>query len=171
MEGNETNPFYEFFHEISVPLFDLTSTGQMIKGIAASMEIRAHDQFVSRLHSLTGGHPSFSRVLAAEAVRKRSSKDLLAVSDLAVAHSVMLENGSIDSFIKSNIWDPSTTAEKQVLLGFIRGRHDNGNRSSAVSYQLRQAEINLHEQGLIDSNSILMGALETWMRERGHDLL
>ena len=165
LDTGETNPFYDFFHEIAVPLFDWNATKEMTKTIGAAMDIEVDDKFVEELHRLSGGHPSFSRSVAAEASRRRSARRRLTVKDLSVAVQVMLENGKVDAFLKSNIWDPLTPAEKQVVIAMVHGGV-RGRRNIDIDFQLRQAEQNLREQGLIDDGRLTLGALANWIRDR-----
>jgi hypothetical protein len=166
MRGGETNPFFEFFHEIAVPLFDRQATHEMITVIGAAMDVAVEAEFIDQLHNLTGGHPSFSRSFAAEASRRQATLRRLTSVDLTSARQAMLENGTVDAFLQSNIWDPLTPAEKQVVSSLARGEDSVTASGTDADHQLQQAEFNLREQGLIVGRQVTMGALVTWLRER-----
>jgi hypothetical protein len=151
-----------------ISLFDLDATREMLTVIGTAMDIEVDEDFVRALHRLTGGHPSFARSFAAEASRRRSSLRRLTPRDLDLALQEMLENGAIDAFIQSNIWDPMTTVEKQVVTAFVHreGDLEPTGTGSDLNFEWRQAVVNLRQQGLLDRDLVTMDILAQWIRER-----
>ena len=168
MSRGETNPFFQFFHEIPIPLFDLDATCEMLTVIGAAMNVEVDEDFGRALHRLTGGHPSFTRSFAAEASRRRSSLRRLTPRDLDLALQAMLENGSIDAFLQSNIWNSMTIVEKHVITTFVhrKGGLELPEAGSDVNFEWRQAVASLRQQGLLDGNVVAMEILTQWIRER-----
>jgi len=169
MSRGETNPFFQFFHEMPIPLFDLDATREMLTVIGMAMNIEVDEDFVQAIHSLTGGHPSFVRSIAAEASRRRSSLHHLTPRDLDLALQAMLENGAIDAFLQGNIWDPMTTFEKQVVTSIAYGNgvlEEPTETALDLHFEWRQAAVNLREQRILDRNRVTMGILAQWIRER-----
>jgi hypothetical protein len=168
MSAGQTNPFFQFFHEMPIPLFDLGSTREMITGIGMAMGMEVDDEFVCDLYRLTGGHPSFARSFAAEASRRRSNQRRLTPLDLDVALQAMLENGAIDAFLQSNIWNPMTAVEKRVLWAFAHGEGalESTEAGSDLRFEWRQAVVNLRQHGLLNRDLVTMDILARWVRER-----
>ena len=165
--GNgETNPFFSFFQEIPVSLLDHESTDEMLKKLAHASGVDAvAGDFIDRLFSLSGGHPSLARSIAAEAFRKRRAPARMDLGDLDAGLASLDDTDSVGSFIRSNLWEPMTPAEKEVTASLSRGwvaRKFGKVRPAKASYN--PARASLKSQGIAENGTIRIELLRRWIR-------
>jgi tetratricopeptide (TPR) repeat protein len=168
--GNgETNPFFSFFQEIPVALLDHDATGDMLESLARAMGVSTvHKEFIDQIFAMTGGHPSLARTIAAEAYRERADPGRLGVADLESGLATLDETDSVGSFIRNNLWEPMTVAEKQILTDFARRRTPRalGNKRRP-DVARTEGYASLRSQGIIGDRAIRVGLLKEWVQDYG----
>ncbi|HUY52617.1 MAG TPA: tetratricopeptide repeat protein [Streptosporangiaceae bacterium] len=163
----ETNPFFSFFQEIPMSLLDHEATGDMLESVARAMGVSAvSGDFIDKLFEMTGGHPSLARSIAAEAYRKRRNPERMDVADLVSGIAILDESDSIGFFIRNNLWQPMTPAEKRIAASLSRNwlaRKIAGIRRSDPAFE--EAHASLKSQGIVEGGAIRVGLLRQWMRD------
>src|SRR5260370_18250402 len=102
-------------------LLDQEATGDMLESVARAMGVSAVSRdFINKLFEMTGGHPSLARSIAAEAYRKPRNPERMDVADLASGIASLNESDSIGFFIRNNLWQPMTPAEKRIAASLSR---------------------------------------------------
>ena len=166
--GNgETNPFFSFFHEIPVSMLDQKATGDMLESVARAMGVRSVTvDFIDELFAMTGGHPSLARTIAAEAYRGRRDPERLELGDLRNGKEDLDDSNTIGSFIRSNLWQQMTAAEKQIIIELSRPRRWNRRRGGArlLDSSSEEAYARLQSQGIIAGATVRVGLLKQWAR-------
>ena len=165
--GNgETNPFFSFFQEIPVSLLDHQSTEAMLRKLANASGVDAvAGDLIDKLFSLSGGHPLLARLIAAETFRKRRATARMDLTDLYAGLDSLDNTDSVGSFIRSNLWEPMTPAEKEVTASLSRSwlaRKFSKARLAKPDYS--QARASLKSQGIAENGEIRIELLRRWIR-------
>jgi TIR domain len=161
-----TNPFFSLFQEMPVPLLDSTAVADMIESLGRAMGIDVVTiEFLDRLFTLTGGHPSLARTIAGQAYRTRSADDRLDGADLARAVEHLDDTDAIAFFLRANLWQLMTTPEQEVLTALAKRPWQGRLRRQSERHQMAHAT--LTAQGLVDRTGIRIELFRTWLRERG----
>ena len=168
--GNgETNPFFSFFQEIPVALLDHEATDDMLRSLALAMGVKSVSKaFVDHIFALTGGHPSLARTIAAEAYRQRRDLRRLDEADLGSALTALHDTDSIGSFVRSNLWQPMTAVEREIVSSLSHGRIVHG--ASGRGYldpDVTEGFASLRSQGIIGGNEVRVGLLLDWVLDHG----
>lgn len=165
--GGETNPFFSFFQEIPVGLLDHGATRDLLESLARSMGVDSVSKdFTDRVFALTGGHPSLTRTVAGEAYRERASPARLEAADLEQALASLEDADAVGAFVRSNLWQPMTPAEKDVLNA-LSGRFARATRRRRADVAFAQGYASLRSQGIVDDRRIRISLLRDWVRD--HD--
>jgi hypothetical protein len=153
--ADRTNPFFQFFREIPLPLLGKDAVAGMTT--ALSRAAGAGDvtgEFQSELYRLTGGHPTLARMVAGGAYRATTTgvMDLSSLDQSLAQQDVTI---NVDEFLIS-LWRMLTDEERAVLRG--------GEPSSPP---MRAAYASLRAHGLIDDEGITVGLLTDRLPEFG----
>jgi hypothetical protein len=164
--GNgETNPFFNFFQEIPVALLDHEATDDMLRSLARAMGVKnVSKAFVDRIFTLTGGHPSLARTIAAEAYRQRRDLRRLDEADLESSLTALHDTDSIGSFVRSNLWQPMTAVERAIVSNLSHGRIVHGASGRGhLDPDMTEGFASLRSQGIIGGSEIRVGLLMDWV--------
>ena len=176
--GNgETNPFYSFFQEVPISVLDQETTGEMLRTIARASGVdTVSADLIDTLFGLTGGHPSLARWIAAEAYRKKGDPSRMDLADLQAGLASLEDTDSVGSFIRTNLWQPMTAAEKEVTAMIARNnlfqrvqaltglwKLAKGPRLSGPAFN--EARASLKSQGIAGDGTIRIGLLRQWVRD------
>lgn len=154
-----TNPFFSFFQEMPLPLLDRAGLSDLVRSTAREMGLReVGEDFTTELFRLTGGHPSLARTLAAEAYRQRRDLDRLTGTDLRAGVHVLQDGGRIGFFLRNNLWQLMTAAERAVIGGPVPAE-------PVPRWELEQARAGLTAQGLLDGDRLRIELFAAWLRE------
>ena len=164
--GNgETNPFFSFFQEVPVSLLDRESTGEMLRTIAGASGVdTVSEDFIDMLFGKTGGHPSLARWIAAEAYRRKQESKRMDVADLEAGLASLEDSDSVGSFIRTNLWEPMTPAEKELTTDLSRSLLWRWHRPGGGIAQ-SAARASLRSHGILDGRRIRIGLLRQWVRD------
>ncbi|MEU8817165.1 NB-ARC domain-containing protein [Actinoplanes sp. NPDC048796] len=153
--ADRTNPFFQFFREIPLPLLGKDAVAGMTTALgqaAGAGEVTAgfHDE----MFRLTGGHPTLARMVAGGAYRAMTTgvMDRASLERGLVEHDVTI---NVDDFLTS-LWRMLTDAERSVLRGAAP-------RSPAT----RAAYASLRAHGILDDRGIAIGLLADRVTEFG----
>lgn len=163
LPNGDTNPYFQFFQEIPLPLFQPEETGEMVSSIGRAMGIRDVDtEFIRALHEYSCGHPGLAREIAAKARDVQENPFVLATGDLTRALTQLHRDDVTGSFFAENIWGPATPAERAALRWI-------GSREKAVPF--REIPIELQQPGLW-ADLAAQGLIRRVMAsETGHSLV
>jgi hypothetical protein len=154
---DRTNPFYQFFREVPLPLLDADSVATMTSALGRATGVRTvTDEFHTELYRLTGGHPSLARMIAGGAHLEATG----GVMDLGSLQRGLLQPKvtiNVDEFF-SNLWRMFTDEERAVLSG-----------GDGDSVALRRAYASLREHGILGEDGITIGLLAERI-ERGWEV-
>ena len=154
----QTNPFFQFFREVPVPLLDAGATEQMVATIGRTAGVNVvTPAFHSGLYELTGGHPSLALTVAGAAFRARSRPGVVDRPDLDAGLNGNEVLANVNSFV-GNLWDMLNRAEQAVLAEAEAGIPIPRDVSTAA---LREARAGLQAQRLFDGRNLtvrLVGA-------------
>jgi hypothetical protein len=163
LDSAGTNPWFNFLQERPLPLLNREVLETMVSTLAGEMGVDDIEPgFTARLYDLTGGHPSLARTVAGEAYRQRSIRTRLTEPDLQAALDRLADNDELGYFVRSNLWQPMTVPERQILTALSGGRPP-----TVGGDELVQAEATLRRQGLIDGDRVCIGLLARWVAHRG----
>ncbi|GAA3891660.1 hypothetical protein GCM10022243_65690 [Saccharothrix violaceirubra] len=141
-----TNPFFAFFQEMPVSPLDHDAVKDLVHDVSRAMGIELVTvDFIENLFGHTGGHPSLVRMLAAEAYRQRAEPNALRGPDLAKGLEHLDDLDAVDSFLRNNIWQLMTPAEREVAAARI---HDRPTPDFLSRRQEKEASAALKTQGL-----------------------
>ena len=71
------NPVFNFFREVYLQLLDINECKMMIKTLGRGMGIQFEDTACESVHSLTGGHPFFTRQLCSFLANRHNDRPLI----------------------------------------------------------------------------------------------
>jgi hypothetical protein len=149
----QTNPFFQFFREVPVPLLDAGATREMVTTIGRTAGVTSvTPAFHKRLHDLTGGHPSLALTVAGAAFRGRSQSGVVDRPDLDAGLDGYEVLANVNSFI-GNLWHMLNGAEQAVLAEAEAGIPIPRNVSASA---LLEARAGLQAQGLFDGRNLTM---------------
>ncbi|MGW1681968.1 FxSxx-COOH system tetratricopeptide repeat protein [Saccharopolyspora sp. NPDC002376] len=155
-----TNPFFAFFQEMPVPLLEREAVDEMVRSLGRAMAIGAvAEEFLSRLFGLTGGHPALVRTVAAEAYRQRKLAYELSEDDLDTALDHLDDADTVGFFLRNNLWQLMTTAEREVVRAVASGGPVAPFVSAADQREARSA---MRSQCLIDEG-VRIGMFRDWL--------
>ena len=155
LEGRGTNPLFQFFQEVPLPLLTYAAVGDMIRTIGRMSGIYHVEQaFIDRLHHLSGGHPFVARTLASAAYQHRRDADHLRQIDLDAGLEDLEDDDVLGSFFAENFWGPLSKQEQRYLIGMVTGK---AVRNPAARAALRQ-------QGLVHEGRMPIEAFADWLR-------
>ncbi|MGM1062337.1 tetratricopeptide repeat protein [Saccharothrix sp. Mg75] len=158
-----TNPFFSFFQEMPVPLLEERAVDEMVGTLGRAMGIdRVSEEFTSGLFRLTGGHPSLVRTVAAEAYRRRELPYELTAADLVTAQDHLDDADTVGFFLRNNLWQLMTVAEREVVRAVVGGRPV---ADFVPATDRKQARSALRSQGLLDGEDVRIGVFRDWLRE------
>ncbi len=159
LPGGDTNPFFQLFQELPLPMLNTTELDDLVRSIGRMMGIRkVEPNFISELHSFTGGHPALARLIAAAACELRQDEEALCVADLEAGLDQLAETWQVEDFFEENLWLPLSAAEQKILHTLIT---QPGHVPSRWERRLRAG---LRSQGYIVGNSISIGGFAEWLR-------
>jgi hypothetical protein len=169
-----TNPFFNLFQETPVVLLDQHALADMVESLARAMGVDiVTTSFIDRLFELTGGHPSLARTISAEAYRQRQKRDRLTEPDLDAGLSHLEDSGAIAFFLRNNLWQLMTPAEREVTASLASGqspsRHDAAHGSRGSRLTRDDALTTLRSQGLIKDDVVRIGLFKQWVSDHGED--
>jgi hypothetical protein len=169
-----TNPFFNLFQEMPVTLLDQHALADMVESLARAMGVDSvTTNFIDRLFELTGGHPSLARTISAEAYRQRQKLDRLTEPDLDAGLSYLEDSGAIAFFLRNNLWQLMTPAEREVVAYLARGQSPS--RPSAVHGSRGRGLIRedalatLRSQGLVKGDKVRIGLFRQWVSDHAED--
>ena len=164
--GNrETNPFFSFFQELPVALLDHEATDDMLRSLAGAMGVTSVSKaFVDQIFALTGGHPSLARTIAAEAYRQRRALRRLDEADLESSITALHDTDSIGSFVRSNLWQPMTAVEREIVSNLSHGLIVQGASGRGhLDPDMTEGFASLRSQGIIGGSGVRVGLLLDWV--------
>ena len=164
-----TNPFFNLFQEMPVALLDDKALTNMVESLARAMGVdTVTTSFTDRLFELTGGHPSLARSIAGEAYRQRQHPYSLTDADLSAGLDQLEDAGTIAFFLRNNLWQLMTSAEREVVVHLAQGRRPPRlglrNRLGRRPMQ-EEAHATLRSQGIVNDNGVRIGLFEQWVRD------
>jgi len=156
-----TNPFFNFFQEVPLPLLSREAVDEMISSIGRAMGITTVDgNFLQQVFALAGGHPFVSRLLAGAAYRCRSGdRARLSVEDLNNGLDDLNERDALGSFFRENLWGELRDSERRLLSDHVGGCTSAGAGDEAAHAFLRAL-------GLLDRGTIPIGLFASWVAGR-----
>src|SRR5262249_54650143 len=170
------NPLFNFFQEVPLQLLSHHAVGELVRVIGnASGVKRVHTSYVDELFSMSGGHPSVTRMIAGASYKMRKNSAELALDDLREGLDEMANVDALGFFFRNNLWALMTKEEKETL-----SRAANRSMAQKITAGLRglfgkaerghdpEAVANLNGQGILCDGKITIGALSEWIRQRGH---
>jgi hypothetical protein len=164
-----TNPFFNLFQEVPLPLLDYAALVDMVEALARAMGVDdVEPDFTRRLFELTGGHPSLTRTIAGESYRRRRHQGKLLSVDLTTGVEHLEARNAIGFFLRNNLWQLMTPSERSLISDLVRTRR--GARANRLKWRRKSDEetfVSLENQGLIDVGKIRIGLLRRWVRENG----
>ena len=120
-QGVDTNPFYRFFQERFLPALTSDECGEMLREIGHAMGLELDSDICRAVFADSGGHASLARQLASAACRHRAGSARITPEHYQAGLDWLArESGSVDEFLRENLWHPSSAAEKR-LLALARG--------------------------------------------------
>ncbi|WP_433272816.1 FxSxx-COOH system tetratricopeptide repeat protein [Actinosynnema sp. CS-041913] len=156
-----TNPFFSFFQETPIPLLGAEAVDKMVRDLSRAMAIEVVPaEFVSRLCRLTGGHPALVRTVAAEAYRQRAKPYELSSTDLDVALDHLEDSDAVGFFLRNNLWQLMTVAEREVIQAAAQARDV---AAFVPEAERKQAISALRTQGLL-GDGVRIGLFRDWLR-------
>jgi hypothetical protein len=176
LPDGSTNPLFNFFQEIPLPLLSHNAVGELVRVIGSASGVkRVHISYVDELFSMSGGHPSIARMIAGASYKMRQNSAELAPPDLREGLGEMANVDALGFFFRNNLWALMTKEEKEALLRAAnrstaqkitvgpRGSFGNAEREHDP-----EAVANLNGQGILCDGKITIGALSEWIRQRAH---
>jgi hypothetical protein len=152
---NGTNPFFEFFQEMPLPLLARKSVDEMIGTIGRMMGVGFVEMhFLEELFDLSGGHPFVARTLASAAYKQRRRQDRLLLDDLHEGLAELEDDDVLGNFFDENFWLPLDGEERRILAAVASGESPNGSPKARAS---------LKRQGLVDRSRIPIAAFADWI--------
>ncbi len=148
LPGGRTNPFFRFLREEPVGLFSTAEVNEMVTTIGSAMGIRAVEvALVQELHAFTGGHPGFSRQLAASIYDQRADRHALTTIDLQAALRQLHRRGILSRFFEQTIWLSMSGAERDLVTWL----HTRGSASYDDLIERAEPEViaDLIDQGIV----------------------
>jgi len=185
-KGLDTNPFYRFFQECSLPPLSAEECDEMLRDIGHAMGLEIDDEVRRAIFSDSGGHAALARQLASAACRERDGAATVTPDHYrAGLEWLTLETGTIDNDFEKNLWHESSPAEKRVLAlasqeepvakdvleepGPAPAIDSDTSRNPPTARQLRDARRILLATGMLEEIGGLYrarGALfRSWLRE------
>lgn len=150
-----TNPFFEFFQEVPLPLLTRESVDEMIRTIGRMMGvIHVETPFLEELFHLSGGHPFVARTLASAAYQQRGKQDRLQLEDLHEGLAELEDDDVLGNFFDENFWAPLDGEERRLLVATADG---------AFSNDCPRARASLKRQGLVVDGKIPIAAFADWI--------
>ena len=155
-----TNPFFNFFQEVPLPLLTRDAVDEMITSIGRAMGITAVDpEFMKRVFTLAGGHPFLSRLLAGAAYRLRSGdRARLSRADLERGLGHLAERDTIGSFFRENLWGELRDRERTLLTDYVAGNSPASDAHAERAF--------LGALGLLDDDTIPIELFAEWIANR-----
>lgn len=162
-----TNPFFNFFQEMPVPLLDRDAIAEMVESVGRAMGVDGVARtFIDRLFELSGGHPSLARSVAGEAFRQRQSTHRLVKADLDAGVNALHDADVIGFFIRNNLWQLMTAAERAVIASLTQRASARWSDSDIISRSIyEEAYSTLRSQGIVDNTNVKIGLFESWIRD------
>lgn len=174
LPGGHTNPFYAFFREIPLPPFSRDEVEEMVRSIGRMMGVtEIEPSFIDGLCALGGGHPGFTREIAAVAYEtERARPEALSGVDLERALRVLHRGGHIERFFRQSLWEPMTSEEQALMSWFAREADGRTEDEIPEALLVREALASLLAQGLLRETGpepklqIAFGGFGHWLRQR-----
>ncbi|HEY2575377.1 MAG TPA: toll/interleukin-1 receptor domain-containing protein [Streptosporangiaceae bacterium] len=166
-----TNPFFSLFQERPMPLLDERALGDMVESLARAMGVDVVTTgFIAGLSAMTGGHPSLARSIAGEAYRQRQQRHRLTDDDLVSGLSQLDDDGGISFFLRNNLWQLMTQAEREVMVHLAHDRVPSPSGPAGIGrIALDEAHSTLRAQGLVDGGKVRIGLFGQWIRDHAGD--
>lgn len=143
LHSGDTNPVYQFFQEVALPLFSPVETAEMVQGIARAMGVLNVDPgFSDRLHRFSGGHPAFARLLAGAAYDRRRTAGELGGADLDAGIAELQGLGELDTFFRKTLLEPMADEERDLAIQVAQ-------QGSVTDDPDDAAQMSLRRQGLL----------------------
>ncbi len=154
--GDGTNPFFEFFQEIPLPLLDRDSVDEMVRTIGRMMGVfDVETPFLEELFDLSGGHPFVARTLAGAAYEWSKTSDELHLEDLRQGVAELEDDDVLGNFFAENFWSSLDEDEQHLLVAAAWGQPEEGRRDARAS---------LIHQGLLLGGQIPIATFVDWIR-------
>jgi TIR domain-containing protein/conflict system STAND superfamily ATPase len=153
-----TNPFFNFFQEVPLPLLLREAVDEMITSIGRAMGVTIVDEdFLQRVFALAGGHPFVTRLLAGAAYRRRSGdRARLSLDDLWNGLDDLNERDALGSFFRENLWGELREGERRLLMDHVAGSVSAGAGDEAERAFLRAL-------GLVADGKIPIELFASWV--------
>lgn len=150
-----TNPFFEFFQEVPLPLLARESINEMIRTIGRMMGVvHVGTPLLEKLFNLSGGHPFVARTMASAAYKQRAMQDSLQLDDLHKGLAELEDDDVLGNFFDENFWSPLDGEERRLLVAAAGGAPPNGSSKARAS---------LKRQGLVVGGKIPIAAFADWI--------
>jgi hypothetical protein len=163
-----SNPFFDLFQEMPLPLLDVGALAEMVESLAHAMGVDdVEPDFTRLLFERTGGHPSLARVIAGESYRNRRHPGKLRAGDLDAGLEYLESRNFIGTFMRKNLWQFMTPVERSLICDLTRPRHGARADSSRWNGDDGEALASLESLGLVDSGEIRIGLFRRWVHENG----
>jgi hypothetical protein len=163
---DQTNPFFQLFREVPLPLLDATATVEMVTSIAGESGVQTvTEQFHRELFLLTGGHPSLTRTIAGAAFRRRQDFSVMDEHDLARGLADDEGRDNVAGFVRS-FWDMLRPIERAVLRNVVAGVSVPASFGAA---ERGEATASLAAHGILAGDALRVGILERRILEGGPD--
>jgi hypothetical protein len=172
LADGSTNPFFHFFLEVPLPLLSQFAVGELVRVIGSASGItRVESAYVDELYTLSGGHPSITRMIAGASHKARQKSNELTLADLHAGLDEMAGSDVLGAFFRANLWGLMTNEEKASLRGVADGSIFKWLRAK-VGFATRsprqppypEAAANLSDQGILRDGKIAIGSFDEWLR-------
>jgi hypothetical protein len=78
------------------------------------------------------------------------------------------ETDSIGSFVRSNLWQPMTAVEREIVFNLSHGRILQGaNGQGQLDPDVTEGFASLRSQGIIGGREVRVGLLLNWVLDQG----
>ena len=172
LPGGETNPLFEFFKHVPLPLLTMAETRAMLRGIGAMMGVVSIDEgFTEALYRFSGGHPSLARQLAAAAYDVRTRPEELQLVDFHAGLEKLEAQYAVGHFFEQNLWLPLRPEEQALIVSIATPARGTWAQRLAAMVGLSserpadpRVRASLRSQGLLSDDQIVIAGFEEWLR-------
>jgi hypothetical protein len=177
LPDGSTNPFFNFFQEVPLPLLTQYSVGELVRGIGSAIGVNhVQDAYIDKLFSLSGGHPSITRMIAGATYKSRFKPDELSLKDIDAGLADMAAYDALGFFFRGNLWGLLTDDEKAALRNVAKSSDLQKLASKMARFigmrtvaRYPEASANLKALGLLQNGRIGIGSFHDWILEPGND--
>jgi energy-coupling factor transporter ATP-binding protein EcfA2 len=171
LADGSTNPFFNFFQEVPLPLLTPYAVDELVRVIGGAIGIKnVNAAYIDELFSLSGGHPSITRMIAGASYRARLKSYELSREDIQEGLKEMADKDSLGFFFRNNLWGLMTSDEKATLLDVAKSSMLKSLRSrlrllfgKPRGRSNSEAFANLVAQGILHDRKITIGSLRDWI--------